>query len=123
MIKGNTDKSITEFPNSLYSRLINEVDIEHTHSKLTEEAIKKIEKKLTFWSPERAKKAFNAQYVITFPIEDKKSVYMGKFTHKLQLKMIKWGQDFSVSFLVTKKGEKKIDKYINDVEKAFWFED
>lgn len=40
-----------------------------------------------------------------------------------KLKMIKWGQDFSVSFLVTKKGEKNIDKYIRDVENAFLFED
>lgn len=123
MINGNTDKSITEFPNSLYPRLRNEIDIEPIYSKWTEEQIKKIKKKLTFWSPERAKKTFNAQYVITFPIKDKKSVYMDKYSHKLQLKMIKWGQDFSVSFLVTKNGNKNINQYIRDVEKAFWFED
>lgn len=61
--------------------------------------------------------------MFTFPIENKKSVYMDKYSHKLQLKMIKWGQDFSISFLVTKKGEKNMDKYIRDVEKAFRFED
>lgn len=48
---------------------------------------------------------------------------MDKYSHKLQLKMIKWGQDFSISFLVTKKGEKNMDKYIRDVEKAIRFED
>ena len=48
---------------------------------------------------------------------------MDKYSHKLQLKMIKWGQDFSISFLVTKNREKNINKYISDVEKAFWFED
>lgn len=123
IIKGKMDKSITEFPKSLYSRLRYELDIELINGILTEEQIKMIKNDLTFWSPERAKKTFNAQHVITFPIKDKKSVYMDKYLHKLELKMIKWDQDFSVSFLVTKKGEKNIDKYIRDVERAFWFED
>ena len=37
--------------------------------------------------------------------------------------MIKWGERLTVSFLVTKKGNKNIEKYIKDVEDAFWFED
>jgi hypothetical protein len=123
IINANVDKSITEFPKSLYASLRYVLDIEPIQGKLTEEQIKKIKKKLTFWSPERAKKTFQAQHVITFPVKDKKSVYMDKYSHKLELKMIKWGQDFSISFLVTKNGEKNINKYISDVEKAFWFED
>ena len=41
----------------------------------------------------------------------------------MDLMMIKWGEHLTVSFLVTKKGNKNIEKYIKDVEEAFWFED
>ena len=92
-------------------------------NKTTEEEMQEIKKKINIWSPQKAKKTFNAQYVITYPIENENSVYMGKYTHKLELKMIKWGQNLTVSFLVTKKGNKNINKYIKDVEEAFWFED
>jgi hypothetical protein len=47
---------------------------------------------------------------------------MGKYTHKMELIMVKWGKSLSVSFLVTEKGNKNIKKYIRDVEKTFWFE-
>ena len=85
--------------------------------------MQRIKKKITIWSPEKAKETVNAQYVITYPIKSKKSVYMGKYIHKLDLMMIKWGERLTVSFLVTKKGNKNIEKYIKDVEEAFWFED
>ncbi|MDR1516486.1 MAG: hypothetical protein LBS52_00035 [Dysgonamonadaceae bacterium] len=48
---------------------------------------------------------------------------MGKYTHEMDLFMVKWGGILSVSFLVTEKGNKNIQKYIKDVENAFWFED
>ena len=89
----------------------------------TEKEMQRIKKKITIWSPEKAKETVNAQYVITYPIKSKKSVYMGKYIHKLDLMMIKWGERLTVSFLVTKKGNKNIEKYIKDVEDAFWFED
>jgi hypothetical protein len=61
--------------------------------------------------------------VITYPIKNPKAVYMGKYTHEMDLFMVKWGGILSVSFLVTEKGNKNIQKYIKDVENAFWFED
>ena len=89
----------------------------------TEKEMERIKKKITIWSPEKAKETFNAQYVITYSIKNKKSVYMSKYTHKRELIMIKWGENLTVSFLVTRKGNKNIEKYIKDVEEAFWFED
>ena len=91
--------------------------------KVTEEEKEEIKKKITFWTPEKAKEVFNAQYVITYPIKSKKSVYMGKYTHKMDLMMIKWEEHLTVSFLLTKKGYKQIDKYLKEVEEAFRFED
>ena len=91
--------------------------------KVTEEEKEEIKKKITFWTPEKAKEVFNAQYVITYPIKSEKSVYMGKYTHKMDLMMIKWEEHLTVSFLLTKKGYKQIDKYLKEVEEAFRFED
>ena len=56
-------------------------------------------------------------------IKNEKSIYMDLYMHKMDLTMIKWGERLTVSFLVTKKGNKNIKKYIKDVEDAFWFED
>ena len=89
----------------------------------TEKEMKKLKKIINIWSRKKAKKTFNAHYVITYPIKDKKAVYMEKYTLKLGLTMIKWGQFITISFFVTEKGNKNIKKYIKDVEEAFWFTD
>lgn len=89
----------------------------------TKKEMRKIRRKITIWSPKKSKETFNAHYVITYPVKDKKAVYMGKYAHKFELIMIKWGEPLSVSFLVTDKGYKNIKEYIKDVEEAFRFED
>ena len=48
---------------------------------------------------------------------------MGKYTHVYDLIMLKWGEHLTVSFLVTKKGQRHLDRYIEDVKGAFRFED
>lgn len=120
----NPNKSINKLPENVFGWIKDKVNVEPiTLRKITEEEIEKTKKKITFWTPEKAKETFNAQYVITYPIKSRKSVYMGKFKHKQDLMMIKWGEHLTVSFLVTRKGKRNIDKYIKDVEEAFWFED
>ena len=47
---------------------------------------------------------------------------MDEYFHKLDLIMIEQNNDFSISFLVTKKGSKNIKKYIKEVEQAFEFD-
>lgn len=117
------DKSIDELPKTTLNRIKHTLFIAPLFDKMTEEEEQKVKKAITIWSPEKAKKTFNAQHVITYPIQGEKSVYMEKYIHKLELIMIKWGENLTVSFLVTEKGNKNIDKYIKDVEGAFWFED
>lgn len=119
------DKSFDELPEILFKRIIQRSNAVPPFpiKTITEKDIQKIKKRITFWSPEKAKEAFNAQHVMTYPIKSRKSVYMGKFKHKQDLMMIKWGEHLTVSFLVTKKGQRNIEKYIRDVEEAFWFED
>ena len=41
----------------------------------------------------------------------------------MDLMMIKWEEHLTVSFLLTKKGYKQIDKYLKEVKEAFRFED
>ena len=127
IIKGKgmkPNKSIDRLPTNVFGRLRERLNVTPMSFKeITEEEIQEIKKKINMWTPEKAKETFNAQYVITYPIKSKKSVYMEKYTHKMDLMMTKWGEHLTVSFLVTKKGNKNIEKYIKDVEEAFWFED
>ncbi|MDR1742257.1 MAG: hypothetical protein LBR48_00335 [Dysgonamonadaceae bacterium] len=85
--------------------------------------MEQLEKILTFWSPQKAKETFNAQHVITYPIKEPKAVYQKKYRHRLDLVMIKWGEQLEINFLLTRKGYRHINKYLKDVEGAFWFED
>ena len=118
------NKSFNKLPENVFDWLKQKLNVAPlTLERITEEEIQEIKKKINMWSPEKAKETFNAQYVITYPIKSKKSVYMGKYTHKMDLMMTKWGEHLTVSFLVTKKGNRNIEKYIKDVEEAFWFED
>ena len=127
IIKGKEmkpNKSIDRLPINVFGRIRERLNVTPMSFKeITEEEIQEIKKKITMWPPEKAKETFNAQHVITYPIKSKKSVYMGKYTHKMDLMMTKWGEHLTVSFLVTKKGNRNIEKYIKDVEEAFWFED
>lgn len=127
IIKGKVlkpNKSFDKLPENMYNWMKQKLNVAPLSlSRITEEEVEKVKKEITIWSPEKAKETFNAQYMITYPIKSKKSVYMSKYTHKLDLMMIKWGEHLTVSFLVTKKGNRSINKYIRDVEGAFWFED
>lgn len=91
--------------------------------KTTDEQMEKLKKILTIWPPLKSEEVFNAQYVITCPIKDKKAVYQNKYRHRLELIMVKWGETLTISFLLTSKGYRNIDKYIKDVEGAFRFDD
>ena len=122
-MKTKIDRSITELPKTPFYWIKQALGIGSFLKYPTEEEMEKIKKKITIWTPRKAKKVFNAQHVITYPIENEKSVYMDRYTHKMDLTMIKWGEHLTVSFLVTKKGNKNIEKYIKEVEEAFWFED
>lgn len=122
-MKAKIDKSITKLPKERFCWIKQTLGMGSFLAKPTEEEMEKINKEINIWSPRKAKKVFNAQHVISYPIKNEKSVYMGRYTHKMDLTMIKWGEHLTVSFLVTKKGNKNIDKYIKDVEEAFWFED
>lgn len=117
------NKSIDELPESAFAWIRNSLKMGYVNRKTTDEQMEKLKKILTIWPPLKSKEAFNAQYVITYPIKDKKAVYQNKYRHRLELIMVKWGETLTISFLLTSKGYRNIDKYIKDVEGAFRFDD
>ena len=90
---------------------------------ITDEEIDKIKKRITVWPRSEAKEIFNARYVITYPIRSRKSVYMGKYRHRLDWILLKKSGSLTVSFLVTKKGKRHLKQYMEDVKGVFRFED
>ena len=93
IIKGEElkpNKTIDKLPRNVFGWIKDKLNVTPMSlTKITEEEIQEIKKKINMWSPEKAKETFNAQYVITYPIKSKKSVYMGKYTHKMDLIMTK----------------------------------
>ena len=89
----------------------------------TDEQMEDLKKIITFWPQKEAEKVFNAQHVLVYPINEPKAIYKGKYVHRQSLCMIKWGEDLTVSFLLTDKGYKNMNKYMKDVKKAFRFND
>ena len=85
--------------------------------------MKELKKIITYWSEEDAKKAFNAQHVLTYPIDRPKAVYQDKYVVRQDLTMIKWGEHLTITFALTDEGYKDINKYIDSVKGAFWFDD
>ena len=120
---GGINKSIDDLPENVFSWIRNSLKMGYFNEKTTDEQMEKLKKIITIWTPQKSKEVFNAHYVITYPIKEKKAVYQGKYRHRLELIMTKWGESLTVSFLLTKKGNRHIDKYIKDVEEAFRFED
>lgn len=48
---------------------------------------------------------------------------MGKYRHRLDWILLKESGSLTVSFLVTRKGQRHLDQYIEDVKGAFRFKD
>ena len=117
------DKSIDEVPEYVFFWIRRTLNMDYSDIKTTDEQMEKLKKYIRIWPPLKSQKVFNAQYVITYPIKDKKAVYQGKYRHRLDYIIVKWGESLTVSFLLTRKGYRNIDKYIKDVEGAFWFDD
>ena len=118
------NKSIDEFPEYVFSWLKQKLTVNPLSlKKITPEEKESLKQQVTFWPRSEAEDVFNAYYVLTYPIKSKHSVYMGKYTHVYDLIMLKWGEHLTVSFLVTKKGERHLDQYIEDVKNAFRFKD
>ena len=117
------DRSVHEIPKSVYTWARQVFGEGLFLDKMSDRDIEELKKRIDIWPEEEAEEVFNAHYVLTYPVKNKKAVYMGKYTHKMNMVIIKWGDRMTVSFLVTKKGKRHLDQYIEDVKGAFRFKD
>ncbi len=124
---GNTsrliDKDVSQIDRSTFSLIGHNLKIVDTFKYPTTDEMEQINKAITYWPEKKAKKTFNAQHVITYPLNEAKAVYKGKYTLVENWFILKWGHRLSVSFLVTDNGLKNLDKYKKDIEKSFKFND
>lgn len=117
------NKSIEGINDSAYRRIKRVLNIGKPFSHVTEEELEELNKTITYWPQKKAQKKFNAHHVLTYPINEEKAVYQGQYVHRQDMTIIKWGEYVTISFLLTDKGYKKMNKYIRDVESAFRFND
>jgi len=118
------DKSVDRIFENVYNWIRSKMNVTRIDLReITDEEIDKIKKRITVWPRSKAEEVFNARYVITYPIRSRKSVYMGKYSHKFDMIILKWTSSLTVSFLVTRKGQRHLDQYIEDVKGAFRFKD
>ncbi len=82
-----------------------------------------IRKIATFYPKKRAKKLFNADYMMSVPmdtlLEDKK--IQGKYSHLCFVVLGKYECDVHLIFCMTDKGLQDFDKYLNRMKRVFWF--
>ena len=125
-ITGNqiSDDATHRIPKNVYNWIRSKMNVTRIDLReITDEEIDKIKKRITVWPCSEAEEVFNARYVITYPIRSRKSVYMGKYRHRLDWILLKGSGSLTVSFLVTRKGQRHLDRYIEDVKGAFRFKD
>ena len=71
-----------------------------------------------------ARRAFNADTVISFPLEVWGKPYKRKYKHALGLTIQKNGRSFiQLTILYTDKGRGKLDSYLRSLEKMIWYRD
>jgi hypothetical protein len=112
-----------DIPGSTFNRIRWRIKMGNPFINTTDEQMEELKKIITFWPQKEAEKIFNAQHVITYPIEDPKAIYKGKYVLRENLCMLKWGEYLTISFLLTDKGYKNRNQYMKDVKKAFRFND
>lgn len=116
-------KTRTDIPLTTYNRIRAYLKIGNPWIDTTDEQIVELNKILTYWSAKKAKKVFNAQHVICYPYNEEKAIYQDRYLLRQSLCIVKWETSVTVAFLLTDKGYKNINKYMKDIEKAFWFND
>ncbi|MGX5689144.1 hypothetical protein [Arcticibacter tournemirensis] len=121
--RSGINKLEEEIPSSTFNRLRLSLRIGNPFKNTTPEQMEELDKIIKYWPQEKAKKVFNAQHVIIYPSNDPKAIYKEKYILRQSFCIIKWANHINVSFLLTNKGYKHMNKYVKDVQRSFWFND
>lgn len=78
---------------------------------------------LTHYPKEQAQKMFNANVMVMYPLNLRGNVYKDKYTRSRAVVVNKDGLEFYLYFMMTDSSVNNFDHYLNDLSKAFWFND
>ncbi len=76
---------------------------------------------LTHYPHDKAKKMFNANALVSFPLNLRGNTYKNKYTRGITVIAGKNRRQFYLYFMMTDKSVLNFEKYLNDFEKVFWF--
>ncbi len=78
---------------------------------------------LTHHSYDRAKKMFNANVLVSYPLNFRGNIYKNKYTRGRAVVAGKDYRVFYLYFIMTDKSVLEFEKYLNDFERVFYFRD
>jgi hypothetical protein len=78
---------------------------------------------LTHYPKEQSTKMFNANVMVMYPLNLRGNVYNDKYTRSRAVVVAKDRHEIYLYFLMTDKSVNNFDNYLNDLSKAFWFND
>lgn len=76
---------------------------------------------LTHYPKEQVQKMFNANVMVMYPLNLRGNVYNDKYTRSRAVVVNKDGLEFYLYFMMTDYSVNNFDNYLNDLSKAFWF--
>ena len=76
---------------------------------------------LTHYPYEKAKKMFNANALVSYPLNLRGNVYKDKYTRGRAVVAGKDRRQFYLYFMMTDKSVIDFEKFLNDFDKVFWF--
>ena len=76
---------------------------------------------LTLYPQEKAKKMFNANAMISYPLNLRGNVYKGKYTRGRAVVVGKDFWQFYLYFMMTDENVMHFEKFLDNFEKVFWF--
>jgi hypothetical protein len=78
---------------------------------------------LTHYTYKKAKKMFNANAMISYPLNLRGNIYKEKYTPGRAVVAGKEHRQFYLYFMMTDESVLNFDKYLHDFKKAFWFKE
>ncbi len=76
---------------------------------------------LTHYPYDRAKKMFNANAMLSFPLNLRGNIYDGKYTRGRAVVVGKDRHEIYLYFMMTDKSSLDFENFLNDFDKVFWF--
>ena len=119
-----TDATKIYTPNEIpFSRIKGDFRYGKPFSSVSAQEVYDLDLMLTHCPREKAKSLFNADVMVMYPINLRGNVYEEKYTVCRAIAVDKGGLNFCLYFMMTKDNAHNFEKYLNSLEKVFWFND